>query len=48
MAMKKLEAFAREAIKGVKTEKDLGDDFSKLLKKITVGAAFNVELSFAK
>ncbi len=38
-----LEAFAREAAKSIKTEKDLSD-FSQMLTKITVEAALNVEL----
>lgn len=43
MNRKELEAFAREAAKSLKTEKDLSD-FSKMLKKITVEAALNAEL----
>lgn len=43
MKKKDLEAFAREAAKGIKTEADL-NDFSKMLKKITVEAALNAEL----
>ncbi|MDH5778411.1 MAG: IS256 family transposase [Gammaproteobacteria bacterium] len=43
MNRKEIEAFAREAAKNIKTEKDLSD-FSKLLKKITVEAALNAEL----
>ncbi len=38
-----LEAFAREAAKGLKTEKDL-NEFSQMLTKITVEAALNAEL----
>lgn len=38
MNRKELEAFAREAAKSLKTEKDLSD-FSRMLKKITVEAA---------
>jgi len=38
-----LEAFAREAAKSIKTEKDL-NNFSQMLTKITVEAALNVEL----
>jgi len=43
MNKKELEAFAREAAKSLKTEKDLCD-FSKMLKKVTVEAALNAEL----
>ncbi|MCU7869415.1 MAG: IS256 family transposase [Candidatus Thiodiazotropha sp. (ex Lucinoma borealis)] len=43
MNRKELEAFAREAAKSIKSEKDLCD-FSKMLKKITVEAALNAEL----
>lgn len=43
MNKKELEAFAREAAKGIKTEKDL-TDFSKMLKKVTVETALNAEL----
>lgn len=43
MDKKKLEAFAREAAKGLKTEKDL-NEFSQMLTKITVEAALNAEL----
>jgi len=43
MDQKELEAFAREAAKGMKTEKDLSD-FSRMLTKITVEAALNGEL----
>jgi len=38
MNRKELEAFAREAAKSLKTEKDLSD-FSRMLKKITVETA---------
>jgi transposase-like protein len=43
MNRKDLEAFAREAAKHMKTEKDLSD-FSQMLTKITVEAALNGEL----
>lgn len=43
MNRKELEAFAREAAKGLKTEKDL-NEFSQMLTKITVEAALNAEL----
>ena len=43
MNKKELAAFAREAAKGIKTEKDLAD-FSRMLKKITVETALNAEL----
>ena len=43
MKKKALEAFAREAAKGLKTEKDL-NEFSQMLTKITVEAALNAEL----
>lgn len=43
MNREELEAFAREAAKTLKTEKDL-NEFSQLLTKITVGAALNAEL----
>jgi transposase-like protein len=43
MNRKELEAFAREAAKSLKTDKDLAD-FSKMLKKITVEAALNAEM----
>ena len=43
MNKKELEAFAREAAKSIKTEKDL-NDFSQMLTKITVEAALNAEL----
>jgi len=40
---KELEAFAKEAAKGIKTPQDL-NDFSQMLKKITVEAALNAEM----
>jgi len=43
MKQSEIEALAREAAKGIKTEKDLCD-FSRMLKKITVEAALNAEL----
>ncbi len=43
MNKKELEAFAREAAKGIKTEKDL-NAFSQMLTKITVETALNAEL----
>jgi len=43
MNKKELEAFAKEAAKSMKTEKDLSD-FSAMLKKVTVEAALNAEL----
>jgi len=43
MNRKELEAFAREATKSIKTEKDLSD-FSQMLTKITVETALNAEL----
>ena len=43
MNKKELEAFAREAAKGMKTEQDL-NDFRKILTKVTVEAALNAEL----
>ena len=43
MNNQQLEAFAREAAKSIKTEKDL-NDFSQILTKITVEAALNAEL----
>jgi len=43
MNQKELEAFAREAAKSLKTEKDL-NNFSQMLTKITVEAALNAEL----
>ncbi len=43
MDQKQLEAFAREAAKSIKTEGDL-DEFRRMLTKVTVEAALNVEL----
>ncbi|GAB7218309.1 IS256 family transposase [Vibrio comitans] len=43
MDKKALEAFAREAAKSIKTESDL-DDFRKMLTKVTIETALNVEL----
>jgi len=43
MNWKELEAFAKEAAKSLKTEKDLSD-FSRMLKKVTVEAALGAEL----
>lgn len=43
MNPKDLEAFAKEAAKGIKTEADL-DSFRKMLTKVTVEAALNAEL----
>ncbi len=43
MNKQELESFAREAAKGIKTEKDL-NAFSQMLTKITVEAALNAEL----
>ncbi|NOJ17324.1 IS256 family transposase [Vibrio jasicida] len=43
MDKKALEAFAREAAKSIKPESDL-DDFRKMLTKVTVETALNVEL----
>ena len=43
MNKKELEAFAREAAKGMKTEKDL-NEFSQMLTKVAVEAALNAEL----
>jgi putative transposase len=40
---KELEAFAKEAAKGIKIPQDL-NDFSRMLKKITVEAALNAEM----
>jgi transposase-like protein len=47
MNRKELEAFAKEAAKGIKTPEDL-NDFSRMLKKITVEAALNAEMEGAK
>jgi len=43
MNKKELEAFAKQAAKGIKSEKDL-TDFRRILTKITVEAALNAEL----
>lgn len=43
MNKEELEAFAREAAKGMKTEKDL-NEFSQMLTKVAVEAALNAEL----
>jgi len=43
MKKEELEAFAREAAKGIKTEDDL-NDFRAMLTKVTVEAALNAEL----
>jgi hypothetical protein len=43
MNTKELEAFAKKAAKGIKTPQDL-NDFSRMLKKITVEAALNAEM----
>lgn len=43
MNKKELEAFAKEAAKGIKTSQDL-NEFSQMLKKITVEAALNAEM----
>ena len=43
MNKKELEAFAREAAKSIKTEKDLGD-FTQMLAKVTIEAALNIEI----
>jgi putative transposase len=43
MDRKELEAFAKEAAKGIKTPQDL-NDFSRMLKKITVAASINAEM----
>ncbi len=43
MDKKQLEAFARDAAKGLKTDKDLAE-FSQMLTKITVEVALNAEL----
>ena len=42
MNQKELLAFAKEAAKSMKTEKDLSD-FSRMLKKVTVEAALGAE-----
>jgi putative transposase len=43
MNKKEMLAFAKEAAKNMKTEKDLSD-FSRMLKKVTVEAALGAEL----
>jgi putative transposase len=43
MNRKQLEAFAKEAAKVIKTPQDL-NDFSRMLKKITVEASLNAEM----
>ncbi|MBN24881.1 MAG: IS256 family transposase [Alteromonadaceae bacterium] len=43
MNKKQLEAFAKEAAKGIKTPQDF-NEFSQMLKKITVEAALNAEM----
>jgi putative transposase len=43
MNPKELLAFAKEAAKSMKTEKDLSD-FSRMLRKVTVEAALGAEL----
>lgn len=43
MNKQELEAFAREAAKGIKTEKDL-NDFRQMLTKVTIETALNAEL----
>jgi putative transposase len=43
MNRKELEAFAKEVAKGIKTPEGL-NDFSRMLKKITVEAALNAEM----
>ncbi|GAC23726.1 probable transposase for insertion sequence element [Paraglaciecola mesophila KMM 241] len=43
MNKKELEAFAKDAAKGIKTPQDL-NEFSQMLKKITVEAALNAEM----
>ncbi|MEZ9292413.1 IS256 family transposase [Vibrio lentus] len=43
MNKKELEAFAKEAAKGIKTPDDL-TEFSQMLKKITIEAALNAEM----
>jgi len=40
MKQSEIEAFARKAAKGIKTEKDLCD-FSRILKKVAVETALN-------
>src|SRR5690606_29374464 len=43
MKKEELEAFAREAAKGIKTQEDL-NDFRKILTKVTIETALNAEL----
>ena len=43
MNKKELEAFAKQAAKGIKSESDL-NDFRSMLTKVTVEAALNAEL----
>ena len=43
MNKQELEAFAREAAKGIKSEKDL-NDFRQMLMKVTIETALNAEL----
>jgi len=43
MKKEELEAFAREAAKGIKTEEDL-NDFRAMLTKVTLEAALNAEM----
>ena len=43
MKQSEIETLAREAAKGIKTEKDLCD-FSRMLKKVTVETVRNTEL----
>ncbi|MFQ3198122.1 MAG: putative transposase [Paraglaciecola sp.] len=43
MNRRELEAFAKEAAKGIKTPQDL-NEFSQMLKKITVEAALNAKM----
>lgn len=43
MNKKELEAFAKQAAKGIKSEADL-NDFRAMLTKVTVEAALNAEL----
>lgn len=44
MNKKELEAFAKEAAKGIETPEDL-NEFSQILKKTTVEAALNAEMN---
>jgi len=43
MNKKEIESFAKEAAKGIKTPDDL-NQFSQMLKKITIEAALNAEM----